>query len=616
MCGFAALFEQGRSFPSELCDEIDNDLHHRGPDSSGSFVKSGMAVVFRRLSILDPRGVSDQPMRDPSGRFVLVYNGELYNFRQLRRELEASGVVFRTTGDTEVLLQALMRWGEQALNRFEGMYALVFLDLHERTALAARDPLGIKPLYIARKGGFVGFASEMRPLTRLVGAECDPRALAELLVFRFAAGRMSNLKEIQRLPGGHWARLSLETGQLLQRQYCDARDELHHPDSKLTLAEAEAEAAHALSASVKDHLQSDVGFCLQLSGGIDSSLVAALSSVELGQPIRSFGINLSPAKNDESAWRQLIVEKYQLDHHEIRLTGLDYANALPETVRFMEGPPAHSGCVLLMLLCREIAKYNKVVLTGEGADEFFGGYMRYRQWRDLQRKGRLAALVPSFAWPLLDRWRDYRRFAGHPAEVYSAVQGDYLATNEIFPELVPGSGTREQIADEFTDFRSRLFAVDQGCYLESLLLRQDKLAMASSLEARVPYAHLPLGRVLNRFPHNLRAPGGETKPILKNLAARYLPDALIRRRKVGLTVPANDWLADERAIGRYFPLLTDADSRLSMFGNRTALRHAVDDFRAGKRHRLPPLDHLIGVEMWLRSLEPLRRQSTQTAIAA
>jgi asparagine synthase (glutamine-hydrolysing) len=261
-----------------------------------------------------------------------------------------------------------------------------------------------------------------------------------------------------------------------------------------------------------------------------------------------------------------------------------------------------------MLLCREIAKYDKVVLTGEGADEFFGGYKRYGQWRQLKRKGLLASLVPAPAWPLLDRWRDYRRFAGRDAAVYSTVHGDYLATREIFPDLVPAPGAREQAANEFGDFRSRLFAVDQSAYLESLLLRQDKLAMASSVEARVPYAHLPLARVLNRFPHRLRAPGGETKPILKFIANQHLPSELIYRRKIGLTIPTNDWLSDERALGRYLPLLTDADSRLAAFGDQARLRRAVESFRKGMRTRLPPLEHLIGVELWLRSLEPLRRQ--------
>lgn len=613
MCGFAAFFEPGRLFPDALLDGADADLHHRGPDSGGRWREPGGALVFRRLSILDPRPVSDQPMRDPTGRFVLVFNGEIYNFRALRRELESHGIAFRTSGDTEVLLQALMHWGEGALDRLEGMYAFVLVDTRANTVLAARDPLGIKPLYMARQGNLVALASEMRPLTRLVGADPDPAALAELLVFRFAAGRLSNLQRIERIPGGHAIRLSLRDGSATERRFCDPCAELHAPDAGLGAREAEERAAAAVRASVVDHLQSDVGFCVQLSGGVDSSLVSALSSQALGKPLRSFGIDLSPSPNDEGPWRREVVERYGLDHHEVRLTGQDYADALPAAVRSMEGPTAHTGCVLLMLLCREIAKHNKVVLTGEGADEFFGGYKRYGQWRALRRKGRLASLVPAMLWPALDRWRDYRRFGGRDAAVYATVQGDYLATHDIFPDLVPGAGAREAAAEQFGDFRSRLFAVDQSCYLESLLLRQDKLAMASSLEARVPFAHVPLARVLNRIPHDLRVPGGETKPILKNIAAPYLPHDLIHRRKIGLTIPGNDWLADERALGRYLPSLTDSDSRLAAYGDRKRLRAAIDLFRKGVRDRLPPLEQLIGVELWLRSLEPLRARSEAPA---
>lgn len=606
MCGFAALFEQARPFDTQILDGIDSDLRHRGPDSAGRFVEPGVALVFRRLAIIDPQAASDQPMQDRSGRFVLVFNGEIYNFRALRSELAARGVVFRTTGDTEVLLQALIAWNESALDRLEGMYAFVFVDREEQRVLAARDPLGIKPLYMMRRGGLTAFASEMRPLTRFAGAEPDPDALAELLTFRFAAGRLSNLRGIEKVPGGRFVSLSLRDGSSISREFCKTRDDLHHQEATLAEADADNRAAEAVSRSVQDHLQSDVGFCIQLSGGVDSSLVAALSSQHARGPIKSFGIDLSPSPNDEGPWRKLVVDRYGLEHREVRITGENYAEALPAAVRAMEGPMAHTGCVLLMLLCREIAQHHKVVLTGEGADEFFGGYKRYGQWRKIRDRGRAAALVPSSLWRYLDRWRDYHRFAGRDAAVYATVQGDYLATQEIFPDLAVKTGARESAIAEFSDFRNRLFAVDQSAYLESLLMRQDKLSMASSLEARVPFAHVPLARVVNRFPHRLRVPGEETKPILKRVARRHLPSELIDRRKIGLTIPATDWLKDERALGRYLSLLTEPSSRLAALGDRRRLRAAVDAARAGQQLRAPPMDHLIGMELWLRSLERLR----------
>jgi asparagine synthase (glutamine-hydrolysing) len=602
MCGFAALFEPGRLFAPDIISAIDRDLEHRGPDSGGQVSVPGMAMMFRRLAIMDPRQVSDQPMRDPRGRYILVFNGEIYNYRALRSVLESEGVRFRTSGDTEVLLQALIRWGENALAKLEGMYAFVFVDTENAVALAGRDPLGIKPLYMARRGNFIGFASEAGPLTRFAGAAADPAALAELLMFRFAAGRLSNYRGVERVPGGHSVRVALAAGTVSEHRFCDPLAELRDPDPSLGAAEANALAEEAIRQSVVDHLQSDVGFCVQLSGGIDSSLVSAISSREFGKPVQSFGINLQPWPQDEARWRDAVAKQFGLDHHEVRLSGADYADALPQAVARMEGPIAHTGCVLLMLLCKEIAKHKKVVLTGEGADEFFGGYSRYQNWRQIERRGKIGSLVPPVLWPYLERWREYRRYARHDAASRATIQGDFLATAEIFPGLIPAPGARERVASEFSDFRSRMFAIDQTAYLESLLLRQDKMAMTHSLEARVPFAHWPLARVVNRFPHAVRAPGGDTKPILKRVAERYLPHDLVHRKKVGLTIPTHEWLADDKALGRYLPLLTDADSRLAQWTDATKLRGAVAAFRAGQRHGLPPFEHMIGVELWLRSI--------------
>ena len=223
-------------------------------------------------------------------------------------------------------------------------------------------------------------------------------------------------------------------------------------------------------------------------------------------------------------------------------------------------------------------------MTGEGADEFFGGYSRYQNWRQIERRGKVGSLVPPPLWPYLERWREYRRYARQDAASYATIQGDFLATADIFSSLVPESGARERVSQGFSDFRSRMFAVDQTAYLESLLLRQDKMAMTHSLEARVPFAHWPLAQVVNRFPHSLRAP-------------------------VGLTIPTHEWLADDKALGRYLSLLTDGDSRLAQWTDPKKLRNVVAAFRAGQRHALPPFEHMIGVELWLRSIKSVRVQA-------
>lgn len=540
-------------------------------------------------------------MTDASGRYSLVFNGEIYNFRRLRTELEEAGIHFRTTGDSEVILSGYAHWGEAVFERLEGMFAAVIVDRSARRLVAARDPFGIKPLYMLRKERLVGFASEMRPFARLTRLTPDPAALAELLVFRFAAGRLSNLSSIDSVPGGMILTVSLDDSTIVERRFCDPLDTLV-PDPAIDAEAATTQAHEAFTRSLHDHLASDVGYTVQLSGGVDSSLVSALAAQETNDKLVSFGVHIPDYDSDEAPFRARAVERIGLDHHEVTLGGTAFADALPRAVRHMEGPVPHYGCVMLMLLCDRIRSTSKVVLTGEGADELFGGYKRYGIWRDLRNKGRLARLVPEWAWPFLQRWKEIQRYSGHDPAVYGAVYHDFLALNDMFPELVPAPGARESAAARFSDFRERMFAVDQSAYLASLLMRQDKMAMAASVEARVPFTHVPLARVVNRFPNDIRAPGGETKPILKRIAEAYLPRELIYRRKIGLALPLDEWLADATSLGRYLELLTEPGARLATYTEPRRLRDAVEAFRAGKRLHLPPLAHLVNMELWLRSL--------------
>jgi len=426
--------------------------------------------------------------------------------------------------------------------------------------------------------------------------------MAELLLFRFAAGRLSNLTGIDRIPGGTVIRHGLDGSGYTERRFCDVLDTFDHTASDNAKAAA-AIVDRTVRQSVSDHLASDVGYAVQLSGGIDSSLVTVLAARETDAPLHSFGIDLGDTPHDEAEWRREVVKMVAPVHHEVSIDGAAFADAFPRAVAHMEGPSPHLGCILLMLLCDEIRKHTKVVLTGEGADEMFGGYQRYEIWRDLQKYGRFARKVPTFAWPLLHRYRALRVYADHDPAVFASVFSDYHGLAEIFPDLVARPGARESAAARFSDFRDRLYAVDQTAYLESLLLRQDKMAMAASVEARVPFTHLPLAREINRLPHTLRTPGGITKPLLKQFAEGFFRHEFVHRRKVGLTLPLADWLADTSGLGGMLELLTDADARLAEFGERTGLRALVERFRAGESAVGRVLVHLINMELWLRSLD-------------
>ncbi len=413
------------------------------------------------------------------------------------------------------------------LDRLEGMYAFILLDRRKGEVLAARDPFGIKPLYLLQKGALVGLASEMRPLTRLTPPEADPVALAELLTFGWAAGNLSNLKHIERVPGGTLLRIALADGTVTRRRFCDPL-ETFGDDAPLSPQDAVERAHDALRKSVEAHLASDVGYTVQLSGGVDSSLITAIAAEKTAGRLVTFGIKLEDARYDESQWRKQVIDRYRVDHHEIALGAREFADALPRAIRHMEGPSPHMGCVMLMLLCDRIREVSKVVLTGEGGDEFFGGYERYGRWRKLSAQERVSRFVPSALLPRrARRFLGLKRMAGKDAACYASVYLDFPVMHRWFPALVPAPGLREHVSRRFRDFRDRLLAVDQSAYLESLLVRQDKMAMAASVEARVPFVHLPLARVLNRLPRSLRVPGGVTKPILKAIGERYLPHDLL-----------------------------------------------------------------------------------------
>lgn len=600
MCGFVALFEANRRFDSSLLEAMGSDIWHRGPDSGGSAVEPGLALVFRRLAILDPKPGADQPMTSADGRHTIVFNGEIYNYRRLRAELEGEGVAFRTTGDTEVLLEGYRHWGEGVLDRLEGMYAFAIIDRVRNAAVVARDGLGIKPLYVARAGKLMGFASEMRPLTRLVGAEPDPRAVADLLTYGWAAGRLSNLRGIEMVLPGTVFTIPLDGGQATERRYFDILDTLRHPKA-IAEAEARERIEQVLKQSVTDHLASDVGYTLQLSGGVDSSLLAALTAAQAGRRVSSFSVHIPGYRHDERPWRDMVVSHLNLDHQEVSLDGRAFADALPRAVKHMEGPVPHGGCVMLMLLCDTIRRHSKVVLTGEGADELFGGYERYALWPKLARQEHLSRL--PFIGLLPDRWkfRGVHRLRGRDAAVHASVYHDSRHGDALFPDLRPKPGAREEASGSFHGLPERLFAVDQIAYLQSLLVRQDKMSMAASVEARVPFVHLPLLRLANSLPRRMLVPGGVTKPVLKRIAEQWLPAEVIHRRKIGLWLPYGEWLADDGALGRYLGLLTGGDSRLAAYGDAGRLRRYVDSARKDPTSANMLL-RLINMEVWMRGL--------------
>jgi asparagine synthase (glutamine-hydrolysing) len=597
MCGFAVFFSRKRNFNQHFLKQVSQDLIHRGPDSEGITSGPGWSMVFRRLAIMDPTTNANQPMSDSTKNYRIVFNGEIYNYIALRKELITAGYVFQTNSDTEVILNGYIHWGSEVFKKLEGMFSIAIINLVDRIAVVARDPLGIKPLYMSNYNGIIAFASETKPLRRLVKTKVDINSLSELMIFRFASGELSNYEKIEKIIGGTLITISLDNLEVNKTKYFNILDTFGDSNN--------VSVKKYIEDSVSTHMQSDVGYALQLSGGVDSSLIAAIVREKTVAPLSSFGLKLSDdEKYDESSFQESVARKFKIDHNILEVGEREFSESLPRAIHFMEGPVPHFGCVYLMLLSGLIKKTNKVVLTGEGADEMFGGYMRYQLWKNLQRKGVYAKLIPNHLWPYLTRYKEIQRYSGRDPAIYGSVYHDFLTLFDLFPSLVPKAGYRDKTLENIKDFRTRMFIVDQTSYLESLLMRQDRMSMSHSVESRVPFVHLPLIKAVNSLSNNYRCPGGETKPILKNIARKYLSKELVDRRKIGLTLPLDDWLRDKKSnFSDYISDLVSVNSEISQYTDIKKLKKSVNDFSQNKNNSRLPIAHLINIELWLKSVK-------------
>ena len=601
MCGFVSIFNFHKKLNYDLIKKMSDDIAHRGPDNLGLVIKEKFSLGFRRLSIIDPTQESNQPFFDETKNFIIVFNGEIYNYKFLRKKLEQENVKFFTAGDTEVFLKGFIKWGEKIFNLVEGMFAAIIIDQKKHEAIAIRDQLGIKPLYYSQYNNTISFASEIRPLFRVVPKDIEANNIAELLTFSFNSGENTGYKHIKKIRPGYLIRLQYDNSHFKIEEYYNL-NESFSIDNKIKYQDALFIAEEALKKSVKQHLQSDVGYSLQLSGGVDSSLICALTALESHRKIDSYSIRIDDEKLDESKWRKNIVEKYNLNHSEIDVTLEDYADALPRAIKSMEAPIPHSGCPMLMLLYEKASKSSKVMLTGEGADELFGGYLRYKNWKRLQQYGFIASFIPSFAWKYLERYEGVKRYSNRDPAIWSSVNCQYLEIEKNFPEMKSDGSERLSISKGIKDFRHRMLLIDQKVYLNSLLFRQDKMSMAFSVEARVPFAHLPLYKAINKIPISIKIPGYETKPLLKRIAEKYLDFENVNRRKIGLTLPIDKMLKNPKSLGRYLDLF-DKNSKIAKLINHKKIKKMIDDYRANKYVEHSVIMNFINIELWLRSTE-------------
>jgi asparagine synthase (glutamine-hydrolysing) len=537
-------------------DAMSAALVHRGPDSAGEMVDGPVGVAARRLAIIDLPG-GDQPITGADGRVTVVQNGEIYNHEPLRRELERRGHRFQTRSDTEVLLHLYEEHGLRFLERLRGMFALALWDRAEQRLVLARDAFGIKPLYYRQHGHELSFASELRALARQPAfpREIDPDAVEAYLAFNSIPGPLTVFRAARKLTAGHW--LTWQDGRVRSGRWArpapvPADAVRHEPAPQLA-----AELRDRLRDSVRAHLVSDVPVGVLLSGGIDSSALTALAAGVSPTPVRTFSIGFGERSFDELSRARLVARRYGTHHHEL-VVRPDAAELLPKIAAAFDEPLGDSSALPTYLVSRLAAEHVKVVLSGEGGDELFGGYETYVADLLAARSGRAARLVAPLARALPSSDRrvsvDYRlkRFV---RGAHLAPLERHHAWKEIFDRHTRRALLRIEAADPLARYRgrwaetagaeplARLQDVDLGVYLvDDLLVKTDRMSMVHSLEARVPFLDREVAQLALALPTSLKVSGPRTKRLLRHAVAPLLPRTIVRARKRGFSIPGAAWL--------------------------------------------------------------------------
>jgi asparagine synthase (glutamine-hydrolysing) len=628
MCGICGIaFSPGsrRQVDAQQLVRMRDTMTHRGPDDFGIFHEGRVGLAHRRLSIIDVAG-GHQPMHDDSGSLHIVYNGEIYNHQELKVSLERAGHRYHTRCDTETLLRLYQDEGAQALHRLRGMFAFAIWDGRRGELFLARDRLGVKPLYYVHTAdGSLYFASEIKAL--LAAGATAPRlnyeALPDYLANRAPSGADTLFVGVRRLLPGHTLRW--RDGAVEIRRYWDVSfagtESGQRSDEDLI-----AEFTQRFTEAVRMRLMSDVPLGVFLSGGIDSASIAAVMSRLVDEPIKTFSVAFAEREANELAYARTVAQAYGTDHHEVVVSPEQFFEALPTLVWHEDEPLAHPSSVALYFVSRLATDHVKVVLTGEGSDELLAGYGRYaKTLYNLRFGAPYHRIVPA------GLRRAVRRAVEHLGRGSSARQklertflclppdlaSIYFDNFAVFPRaqqaelLTPAAQERVAGADPYrvarqyldrTDARTqldRLLYVDIKTYLHELLMKQDQMSMAASIESRVPFLDHRLVEFAAGLPTRLKLRGFTTKRILRQSMKGVLPPSILGRAKMGFPVPVGSWFR-----GRWRGMVTDLvlgerASRRGIFDHE-AVRRLVGEHLSGQVEHTERLWALVNFELWLR----------------
>ncbi len=602
MCGIAGLVyvDRSRNCHAQTVTSMCDVVTYRGPDDAGVHLDGPAGLGHRRLSIIDVGG-GHQPMSDDGGTASIVFNGEIFNYRQLREEMMARGHRFRTSSDTEVILSLYRERGPSCVTALNGMFAFAIWDSRSRSLFLARDRMGVKPLYFAETPDAFVFASEIKSLfaSGIVPAACREEAIAEYLQFRQLAGTESFFKGVRSVPPG--CTMTVQDGRAITTRYWSLLPT--GSPAKISREAAIERLTELLEDSVRLRLISDVPVGTFCSGGVDSSLVTAIASRLKGGGVNTFSVGFDEADYDESAFATSVSERYRTVHHRLRLGNADFDRLFPKMVWHNDEPLDFANSIHIFALSELAKRYVTVVLTGEGADELFAGYPRYR----IPSLAGAYRHVPSPLRRLIGLWSGDHRL--HKLDRYATLSpDDRLLYNSSYipPDAVaavcPGRAMSElafrrqclHATVERGDPVARLSLLDQQTFLVSVLNRQDKMSMAASVESRVPFMDYRIVEFANSLPDWTRR--GTAKGLVKAVARPLLPAAVVDRRKSGFGVPLDRWFRANDGLGAR--LLDLPDHPAADVFDRKVLRTLVAEHRSGRADHSDLLWAALNLCMW------------------
>jgi len=568
MCGICGklLFNEAGSVEPSLIEKMSSALIHRGPDDSGLYTSRKIGLGHRRLSIIDLE-TGKQPISNEDNTVWVVFNGEIYNFRELRNELLRRGHTFKTHTDTEVIVHLYEDYGEAFVSKLRGMFAIALWDKTSETLILARDRVGIKPLYYFMNDDCLLFGSEIKSIlaANVVPREIDLKGLRLLLAYYYIPGEDTLLKGVKKLLPGHC--LTVRSGKCVDREYWDLSFSL--PQNNITIHEAEERLVQIIRQSVHDHMISDVPVGFLLSGGVDSTALLSFAVEETGKQISTFTIGFEGASfADERYYARIAADKFGTDHYDLSITANEFRKVLPDYVWHMEEPVCEPPGIALYYVSKLAKDHVKVLISGEGGDEAFAGYQNYRNlvWLENIKKiaGPLKPVLGQFS-SLLTQGETLGRFNQYGQLMRMEFQEYYLGrastpftlfnrnANNLYDSSISNSSA------DLDQYRKTLFAniknldlLNQMLYIDSktwlpddLLVKADRMTMANSIELRVPFLDHTVLEYAASLPTEFKLKGSTTKYILKKAFEGRIPHEILYRKKTGFPVPYEHWLAND-----------------------------------------------------------------------